>query len=75
MSPEVLAELEAKPCEVCDAPPPEAPKHNNAAVRSDTGAVVGTICQRCTKALGGLNHSPERLLRAYALLSRAADLR
>ncbi len=65
----------ARPCDVCGNEAPEARKNNSAYARKDTGAVTGTVCQRCASALGYLGHDPERVRAALALLTSEDDHR
>ncbi|MFI8452177.1 hypothetical protein [Streptomyces erythrochromogenes] len=67
--------LERRPCDVCGAEAPEEPGHNNAYVRADTGAVTGTVCQRCTKTLGTWDYNAERVRAALALMTSETDHR
>ncbi|WP_369190150.1 endonuclease domain-containing protein [Streptomyces sp. R08] len=70
-----LETLMTAPCDVCGETAPETRKHNSAYARKDTGAVVGTICQKCATALGFLGHDPTRLEKALTLLTCGDDRR
>lgn len=72
---DTLTTLMTAPCGVCGSEAPETRKHNSAYARKDTGAVVGTICQKCATALGFLAHDPARLRAALALLGSDTDHR
>ncbi|WP_234310294.1 hypothetical protein [Streptomyces sp. NRRL S-475] len=70
-----LVSLMAAPCDVCGEVAPENRKSNSAYARKDTGAVVGTVCQRCASALGFFGHDVERLRAALALVTSEKDYR
>ncbi len=72
---ETLVHLMGQPCDVCQSDAPETRKNNSAYARKDTGAVTGTICQKCATALGFFQHDPERLRAALDLLTADTDLR
>lgn len=72
---ETLRRLMSRPCDVCGSEAPESRKSNSAYARKDSGAVTGTVCQRCASGLGFLGHDPARLRAALALLTSENDHR
>lgn len=72
---ETLSRLMTAACSLCGETAPEHRKHNSAYARKDTGAVVGTVCQRCATGLGFFGHDVERLRAALALLTSNTDHR
>lgn len=75
LSVETYVQLMSAPCDVCQEEPPEHRKHNSPYARKDTGAVTGTVCQKCATALGFFKHDPERLRAALDLLTAETDRR
>jgi hypothetical protein len=72
---ETYVQLMKAPCDVCQEEAPEHRKHNSPYARKDTGAVTGTVCQKCATALGFFKHNPERLRAALDLLTSDTDQR
>ncbi|MEW1550959.1 endonuclease domain-containing protein [Streptomyces tsukubensis] len=70
-----LTQLSEGPCSICGDLAAEHRKRNSPYVNRETGAVQGTVCQRCATALGFFDHSVERMRSAINLLSNNVDLR
>jgi hypothetical protein len=67
--------LRDRPCDVCGAEYVDGKGGHAIDHCHETGAVRGTLCGPCNKALGGFRDSPELLARAIHYLTRGADYR
>ncbi|MER5260423.1 endonuclease domain-containing protein [Streptomyces sp. NPDC002855] len=56
------------PCHICGAASGEGNQRNGVYVNRQTGKVTGTVCLKCSSALGYFSHDAERLRRALDLL-------
>ncbi|MFE6159800.1 endonuclease domain-containing protein [Streptomyces sp. NPDC056486] len=63
-------ELQMKPCGVCGQEATEE-SPNTVYQNRETKKVAGPICRKCTTALGMLDHSRSRVIRALAYLSQS----
>lgn len=75
LTPEVIAELRSRPCDICGAPPGSDGRAHNIDHDHATGRVRGILCGSCNRALGLLQDSPELMRRAAEYVATPTDYR